>query len=96
MNPGDLVTFKTVERSRETLPVLCADVVGRAIECADQVDTMRVVSGDRVRIVEIRENFALVSHVRLKGAVCLVSLTLLEAIAPDLQTPITHEEDAAL
>jgi hypothetical protein len=93
MNPGELVTFKTAERSRETLPVLGAHVIGSAIECADQVGTMRIVSGDRVRIAEIREGFALVEHTQLKGAVCLVSLALLQPIPADLTQPLTSEDD---
>lgn len=102
MNAGDLVTFSTAERSRENLPVLRADCVGRPVvlsdanQAGDQLGVMRIVSGDRVRIVELREDFALVRHVRFKDGLCLVSLSLLKPIPEELQTPITREEDAKL
>lgn len=96
MNPGDLVTFATCSRVREVMPALHESCVGRAIECRDQVGTMRVVSGDRVRIVEIRDNYALVSHSALKGALLLAPLEALKPIAQELQTPLqpsTAEDD---
>lgn len=98
MNPGDLVTFSICSRAREVMPALHESTVGRAIELSDQVGTMRVSSGDRVRIVEIRENYALVSHVALKGALLLAPLEGLKAIAAELKQPIDHhsEEDQKL
>lgn len=98
MNPGDLVTFSTCSRAREVMPALHESTVGRAIEYSDQVGTMRVCSGDRVRIVEIRENYALVSHVALKGALLLAPLEGLKPIADELKQPLEPqaEEDAKL
>lgn len=96
MNPGDLVTFRAAQRSRENLPVLRATVVGQPIEPGDQLGVLRIVSGDRVRIAEIREDFALVKHARFTAGLCLVSVALLELIPTDLQTRVPHEEDAKL
>lgn len=98
MNPGDLVTFSTCSREREVMPALHESCVGRPIEFTDAVGVMRVVSGDRVRLVEIRDNYALVSHTALKGALLLAPLEGLKAIAAELKQPIDHqsEEDQKL
>lgn len=97
MSAGDLVTFHAPSRDRESLPCLRRDVIGRAIEFSDQVDVLRVVSGDRVRIDEMRGEWALVTHARCKDVVCLVALWMLHPIANDLKQPLdASEEDVRL
>lgn len=81
MNPGDLVTFHPISRDRERLPCFRREVIGRPIECSDQVSVLRVLACDRLRIDELRDNFALVTHSSCKDVVALTSCEQLEPIA---------------
>ncbi|MBB5033142.1 hypothetical protein [Prosthecobacter vanneervenii] len=92
MNINDLLTFAPHGRDRETLPCFPISIVGKPIECSDQSGTMRLLPGDRVRLEEIRNDHALVSHVSLKGGVLLTSLSQLQPIAVARDT--THDDDA--
>lgn len=93
MKLNDLMTFSPHGCDRETLPCFPISIVGRPIECSDQSGTMRVLPGDRVRLVEIRQDHALVTHASLKGGVLLTSLSQL---LPIPSAPPAQEDDAAL
>lgn len=54
--------FRPPSITRERLPVINAEAVGRAIEIRDQVGILRLLPGDRLRIVEERGDHALCSH----------------------------------
>ena len=92
MKSGELVTFNPQSRDRETLPCFPRSVIGQAIECHHQSGIMRLLTGDRVRIEELRGDHALVTHSGLKGGVLLVSLNRLLPIP--VATP--QPEDAHL
>lgn len=92
MKRNELVTFHPVSRDRETLPCFPVSSLGQPLECQHQSGTMRLLRGDRVRIEELRGDYALVSHAGLKGGVLLVSLNQLEPIP--VATP--QAEDAHL
>lgn len=46
--------FRARDVNRERLPVMSADVVGREIELRDQIGTMRLKSGDVLKLLELR------------------------------------------
>lgn len=84
---GRVVSFLPPDKARETLPGFRAAVIGQSIECADQVGTMRVLPGDRVRVMELRQDYALVAHSAAQGVVLLTSLLMLEPIAETAHDP---------
>ena len=97
MNAGDLMTFWCPVKDRMNLPCFRREVVGRAIECSDQIDTLKVFPGDRLRIDELRGDYALVTHASCKDVVALVSCSLLNPIPPDApREPHVNPEDDAL
>lgn len=50
---GFFYTFRVPDAERERLPVLTRHVLGRAIELHDQVGTVRLKSGDRIKLTAI-------------------------------------------
>lgn len=59
--------FQPPSRDRERLPVLTPDVMGRAIDWRDQTGTMRVLPGDRLSVVETRDDHSLCKHAACVG-----------------------------
>jgi hypothetical protein len=97
MNVGDLMTFWCPVKDRMNLPCFRREVIRRVIECSDQIDVLKVFPGDRVRIEELRDGYALVAHASCKDVVALVSTQLLAPIPPDApREPHINLEDAAL
>jgi hypothetical protein len=97
MNVGDLMTFWCPVKDRMNLPCFRREVIGCAIECSDQIDVLKVFPGDRVRIDELRDGYALVTHSSCKDVVALVSTQLLSPIPADApREPHINLEDAAL
>jgi hypothetical protein len=90
MKPGDVVSFNPHARDREHLPCFRRAVIGHAIECADQVDVLRVLKGDRLRIDELRGDHALVTHASCKDITALTACSQLEPIA-DQPTTEDHK-----
>lgn len=90
MNVGDVVSFHPHDRDRERLPCFRRSVIGLAIECSDQVDVLRVLKGDRLRVRELRGDHALVSHASCKDIVALTAISELEAIPADPSPEDSH------
>ena len=69
MNIGANYVFRVKDVSRERLPVMSADVIGREIELRDQIGTMRLKSGDVVKLLELRSDnhTCLCSHSACQG-----------------------------
>jgi len=68
--------FQPPSRDRERLPVLTPDVVGRAINWRDQTGTMRVLPGDRLSVVETRDDHSLCKHAACNGLLLVKTLFL--------------------
>jgi hypothetical protein len=68
--------FRPYSRAREHCPVIHPDAQGRAIELSDQTGTMRVFPGDRVSIVEDRDDYCLCKH-----SACTLGLLLIARAA---------------
>lgn len=90
MKAGDVMTFAPHGRDRERLPCFLTRVIGRAIECADQVEVLRVLKGDRLRIAELRGDHALVTHASCKGVVALTACSQLLPIPDEITTEDAH------
>lgn len=72
--------FQPPSRERETLPALKPLVVGGVIFLADQIGALRVLPGDRVELIEVREEMCLVRHAARPDAVLLTNLEFLQPI----------------
>lgn len=71
MNPGANYIFRVQDVNRERLPVMSSDVIGREIELRDQIGTMRLKSGDVVKLLELRADghTCLCSHSACHGVI---------------------------
>jgi hypothetical protein len=83
--------FRPYSRSREHCPIIVREAIGRAIELSDQLGALRVLPGDRLRMVEDRGDHALCEHSACKLGVLLVQTQCLavEAPLPPLE-PLGH------
>lgn len=94
---GEVMTFWAPCKDRMRLPCFRREVIGRTIECSDQIDVLKVFPEDRLRIDELRGDYVLVTHASCKDVVALVSCSLLNPIPPDApREQRVNPEDAAL
>ncbi len=76
--------FTPFSRSREHLPIIDAEAVGRGIEIRDQTGIMRLLPGDRVTLVEDRGDYTLCRHAGCTLGLLLIARTNLRAEEGDL------------
>lgn len=77
--PGIHYRFTPQTRDRETLPVLSADVITRDILFSDQIGTLRVIPGDRLKLRAVRDDgiHCLCSHSQIPALLVLTDLNSL-------------------
>jgi hypothetical protein len=85
--------FRPHHRAREHCPIIHPDAQGREIQMSDQTGIMRVIPGDRVRIVEDRDDHCLCSHSACTlGLLLIARAHLLDEPAEPAAQPVTVED----
>ena len=87
---GELMSYECPDLARQTLPCFPRSVIGGALECGNQIGVLKIWPRDRVRVTELRGEYALVTHSSYLDGVALVAWNLLAAIPAENQE---HGED---